>query len=652
MKMFPPKQTQSHHTLHECDIAPGSRYAATHHWLRRIVFMGCICATVSVPAQAPLDLTHTLLAASPVALPQAEPSLAPIATQPSRNTGVVSSAAAAGSSAALADALAAAAIPSVPALPAPNAKGASLPELPADGYWIESAPINELFQYLARYADLQFFNNNELSDPRYNVTGHLKLTDPIRQMEDLAIAYGLTVYRQGQTVHLMNEAQMSRLPVEFMSYQLKYLRGAGSPRGSSSGSDAAGGGAAVADFEKLKGIIKPMLTRDVGQIEFEEKTNTLLVTDNNVKLKKVREVLETLDIAKKQIAINVRILRVRKSKASNVGVDWSAALGGGPGAGVPINISQSLNALFNLPDVKTFAAGLTSVDNRGQGIVFDAMRVQAILRALHEHDLVSQESCPTVITEDNEQGIISFVDRFPVITSTVTATSAGQSTTDKVRYKIDEEDASSVDKPDKSREIGVTLSVTPTILPDGTVRMRLRPRVANVVEVVTGKSGNSFPRVSESTVEGISRIPNGQSLFLGGFYDSNEKQGSKKVPVLGSIPLVSHLFSSKSKTNEQISLVFIITPTVYDASSTRETDAVSKKIRTNSGFNRTNSNGLASPLLPDSNATNEYLPLPSDSIEPKAEPKSKKSTKTPAKPAEKDSAPPRAIPVLPPGLRR
>jgi type II secretory pathway component GspD/PulD (secretin) len=507
----------------------------------------------------------------------------------------------------------------LPALipPAP-AKGTGLPELSLSGYWIENSPINELFQYLARAAELQFFNNNELTDPRYLVTGHLKLTDPIVQMEELALVYGLTVYRQGNTIQLMTDQQLSRLPVQFMAYQLRYLRGAGSARVSSSGGDASGA-AVGADFEKLRTIIKPMLTREGGQIEFEEKTNTLLVTDNNVKLQKVREVLQMLDQPKKQIVINVRILRVRKSRATNVGVDWSAALGGSAGAGVPLNISQSLNGLFNLPDTATLSSAGTTVANNGQGIVFDAIKVQAILRALKERDLVTQESCPTVITEDNEQGIISFVDRFPVITSTVASTAAGLSTTDKVRYKIDEEDASSVDKPDKSREIGVTLSVTPTLLPDGTVRMRLRPRVANVVELVTGKSGNVFPRVSESTVEGISRIPSGQSLFLGGFYDSSEKGGNKKVPILGSIPLVGGLFSSRNKSAEQVSLVFIITPSVYDASSRTETGVNNNKVRTNSGFNRINPLGEPTPVLPDPSAANGYLPLP-------AEPAPKKRT--------------------------
>lgn len=612
MKISHPQQTQSLRPTREAAVQPRPTIAPHKPSRRGFIYIGYICSAMGLAAEDRSNNASPLVAAGSFGSSSSQnPPTGPSETAPAISSPQVPVATVEEADLEPSPALGQPpTLPSIQAISQANPKGSSLPDLPDDGYWIENAPINELFQYLARSADLQFFSNNELNDSKYNVTGHLKLTDPIRQMEDLAVAYGLTVYRQGQAVHLMNEGQMGRLPVEFMSYQLKYLRGSSPSRGTSAGGDGSSSSAAPADFEKLKGIIKPMLTRDVGQIEFEEKTNTLLVTDNTVKLRKVREVLDMLDKAKKQIAINVRILRVRKSKASNTGVDWSLALGGGSGAGVPINITQSLNALFRLPDTAKLASAATQVDNNGQGMVFDPMRVQAILRALHEHDLVSQETCPTVITEDNEQGIISFVDRFPVITSTVTATSAGQSVTDRVRYKIDEEDASSVDKPDKSREIGVTLSVTPTLLPDGTVRMRLRPRVANVVEVVAGKSGNVFPRVSESTVEGISRIPCGQSLFLGGFYDSSDKQGSKKVPLLGSLPLVSHLFSSKSKTNEQVSLVFIITPTVYDASSVKGTELASRKIGENSGFGPKNSKELQAPSRETPRSANDSPPLP------------------------------------------
>lgn len=496
---------------------------------------------------------------------------------------------------------------------------ASLPTQPEEGYWIDNAPINEVFQYLARSAGLQYFYNNELNGPQYNVTGHLKLDDPRQQMEDLALAYGLFVYQQRSTLSLLSETQLTRLPVEIMSYQLKYLRGAPLNRSAVGKSDAgggeegdgggSGGEAASSDFEKLKAIIRPMLTPQVGLIEFEEKTNTLLVSDNSLKLTRVRKLLEEIDKAKPQIMVNVRVLRIRRNQGRHTGVDWSRSLGED---GTNITINQNLNALFNLPDISTITKSgslanpttdIEQTNTPGAGLVFNNIQVQAILRALEAADLVTQEACPTIITEDNEQGLISIVDRFPVITSDITSTAAGQNITDKVRYKIDSEDPSATEEPEKNREIGVTLSVTPTLLPDGTVRMKLRPRVAKIVELIPGRTSNVFPRVSESTVEAISRIPAGQSLFLGGFYDYSNSDGSNKVPILGTIPLVGKLFSSDMKKLEQVSLVFVITPRVYDASNPGAISETNWHVREYSGM-QPEDIGDASLLLPKSDWPN------------------------------------------------
>lgn len=511
-----------------------------------------------------------------------------------------------------------------------------LPTQPDDGYWIDNAPINEVFQYLARSAGLQYFYNNELNNPQYNVTGHLRLDNPRQQMEDLALTYGLTVYQQRSTVNLLTDTQLTRLPLEVMSYQLKYLRGAplnrsGAGTSSTTGAGAGGGGgeggasgaeAAASDFEKLKAIIRPMLTREVGQIEFEEKTNTLLVTDNTLKLERVRKLLEQVDKAKQQIMVNVRVLRIRKNVGRQVGVDWSRALGE---TGTSITMTQSLNALFNLPDLSTLTrAGdpdsldttLDQVNTEGAGLVFNNLQVTAILRALDAADIVTQEACPTIITEDNEQGLISIVDRFPIITSDISNTTAGQNITDKVRYKIDSEDPSATEEPEKNREIGVTLSVTPTLLPDGTVRMKLRPRVAKIVELIAGRSSNVFPRVSESTVEAISRIPAGQSLFLGGFYDYSNSDGGNKVPVLGTIPLVGKLFSSDVKKLEQVSLVFVITPRVYDASSPAELPEINWHVREYSGMAPEDVGAAAPALLPDPAWPQRSTPPPAKQTAP------------------------------------
>jgi hypothetical protein len=132
--------------------------------------------------------------------------------------------------------------------------------------------------------------------------------------------------------------------------------------------------------------------------------------------------------------------------------------------------------------------------------------------------------------------------------------------------------------------------------------MKLRPRVAKIVELVAGRgsngtSGNVYPRVSESTIEAISRIPAGQSLFLGGFYDYNNNEGNNKVPLLSSIPGFGRLFGSEEKKLEQVSLVFVITPQVYDASMEGEIEQMNQRVGDYSAMPPGAASGLA-PLLP------------------------------------------------------
>ena len=144
-----------------------------------------------------------------------------------------------------------------------------------------------------------------------------------------------------------------------------------------------------------------------------------------------------------------------------------------------------------------------------------------MLRALAEGGLASQVSNPTLITEDNEQATISIIDRIPIITTTTTASvgrTAHRHRGGPLQNRRQSDKTIDTD-PDKHREIGISLVVTPTLLPDGTVRMKLRPRSAQIVETGSRASpGNEYPRVTESMVETLARVPDGYSLVVGGFY--------------------------------------------------------------------------------------------------------------------------------------
>ncbi len=482
-----------------------------------------------------------------------------------------------------------------------------------EGMWIRGARLNDVLQYLARMGDFQFFHNSDLDAPNYMVTGHLRDGDPFKQMEELGMMYGVNIYQKGSTVYAMTNAQLSQLPTKPFQYNLRYLR--------------------PTDIEQIKSILQTMLTPGTGIIEYEPKTNTLLIIDNEQKVDLVKEILADMDKPKRQIVIETRILRINTNSSNKIGVDWSSVLG----EGLTFEAEESLNALFGLPDSdlvtevvtqtnslltgnntsRTGASSFSIVEGasllngvldgdttgsatynqtgentfentRNQGsdgssitsqaiaatgsnLVLTPLQLSATLRALNAGGLAQQESSPTLITEDNEEGLISIIDRVPIITSTVSETTTGQITSDEVRYRIDPDDPTISDDPKNTREIGVSISVIPTILPDDTIRMALRPRSAQITDYIVGRSGNVFPRVNESSVDTIARIPNGSSLLIGGFYEEVEGSQETKVPILGDIPGLRFFFSSKEKTKNHTSLIFVVTPKLYEPASTPET---------------------------------------------------------------------------------
>ncbi len=432
------------------------------------------------------------------------------------------------------------------------------------GFLIKDANINDIFQLLARRAGKQYFHNNQINTDDFLVTGHLNGdTSPLKQMEELAFQYGLRMYVKGNTVYAMRDDQLDKLPAKEWTYQLRYLR--------------------PTDIEQIRALIQPLLTAGRGIVNFEPKTNTIVIIDTMHHIESVERVLKKIDQPKGQIVVEVKILNVNSTADVRAGVNWSTSLGA---SGVSVDIVRSLNSVFGLGTSFAGAAitgGSTeTVAANTSNIILTPLQLSGVLRALNEGNLVTQKSNPVVITEDNERAIISLIDRVPIITSTVNNTGNGISnTTDEVRYTVDESDST---EPETTREIGVTIAVTPSLLPDGTIRMNMRPRNAQIVENITGASGNVYPRVSESTIQSIARIPDGNSLIVGGFYGETKANAKTKVPLLGDVPVLRFFFKSKETNREASSLVFVVTPTSYDPACVNSTRKTTNRINAAAAF--------------------------------------------------------------------
>jgi type II secretory pathway component GspD/PulD (secretin) len=432
-------------------------------------------------------------------------------------------------------------------------------------YSLDNYPLNDLYQYLATQAGLQYFHSAVLD--QFKVTGQLfKGGDPLENMRELALQYNLVLYQRGRTIYALTQDQIVDLPQQEFRYELKYLH---------------------PTPDEVQQLLSRFLSSDRASVTFEPKVNTIVVMDNESAIRRISTFLNTVDRPKHQISIQVRVLSINNTASKGTGIDWSNTLGPN-GLSLNATAQANLNSLFGFDPTATWKAITNQGNNSAPGtptstsVTVGPVTVNAILRALYGNDRVSIENAPLVVTEDNEPANVSVVTRTPIVTSTVTVSNGVTNVANQVRYQIDEKDKT--DPPQDRREIGTQLAVTPTILPDGTIRLLINGTVATQVgsqsvSVGGGASPNVFPIINESHIANLARLPAGYSLILGGFINESMTEARNKVPILGNIPLVGYAFRSKNYIKQRTNLVFIITPTAYDAKSPQQAVGINEKNR-------------------------------------------------------------------------
>ena len=115
---------------------------------------------------------------------------------------------------------------------------------------------------------------------------------------------------------------------------------------------------------------------------------------------------------------------------------------------------------------------------------------------------------------------------------------------------------------------GISLDVTPQIDNDGSVLLHVHPAVIDVTEenkeITNGSSTVSLPLATSSIRESDSviRAQDGDVVVIGGLMKSNTLDRTSKVPFLGDVPALGHLFRNTTQYTEKTELVILLKPTV------------------------------------------------------------------------------------------
>ncbi len=310
---------------------------------------------------------------------------------------------------------------------------------------------------------------------------------------------------------------------------------------------------------------KPLIS-DRGSVSLDERTNTLLVQDTQEKIDEIRRLVATLDIPVRQVLIESRIVVVNDDFSRDLGVrlglthvrenssDGLIAISGSGEASNTI-VGSALDNLQNTgqPFPVEIPTGNATFENRynvnvpvtnpagrfALAILDSDYLVDLELSALQAEGRGEIVSTPRVITANAKEASIEQGVEIPF----QEASSSGATTT-------------------QFKKAVLALRVTPQITPDDRIIMDLEVSQDNVGEEVPSATGGFVPSIDTRNVITQVLVNNGETVVLGGVYETEEREVYSKVPILGDIPGLGYLFRSSQKVANKSELLIFVTPKI------------------------------------------------------------------------------------------
>jgi type IV pilus assembly protein PilQ len=309
------------------------------------------------------------------------------------------------------------------------------------------------------------------------------------------------------------------------------------------------------------------LLSDRGSVGIDDRTNTLLVQDTAERLQDIRRLVQTLDIPIRQVLIESRIVVVNDDFSKELGIRFGATaynqnstdgatVISGSGGGTDTMISSITDNLGNSGTI--FPVELPSLTDRynvnlpignpagrfSLAVLETEYLVDLELSAMQAEGRGEIISTPRVITANQKEARIEQGVEIPYQESA----SSGATTT-------------------QFKKAVLSLTVTPQITPDNNIIMDLLVSKDNVGELTPSATGGFVPSIDTRTVETQVLVRDGQTVVLGGIYETETRETISKVPFLGDLPGIGVMFRSRSDISNKSELLIFVTPRILNEGS-------------------------------------------------------------------------------------
>lgn len=269
--------------------------------------------------------------------------------------------------------------------------------------------------------------------------------------------------------------------------------------------------------------VKPSISAD-------DEMNALIVVALVHDIKKIKELVKTLDTPRQQVYVKATILEINDGKAKNIGFDYGNA---GPG------ILALATSHVKSQGVEISEAFQKAIDEKSaaflSGIGLNLLESKGVAETLSE---------PTILCINNKASDIYVGKTISIQTASNTQTAGGTINS----YK--------------RQDVGLSLTVKPRISSENQVTLEISVQLENLGQT----DGNGQPTTTKSRIKTISIVKNGEPVVLGGMTRKDESRDEAAVPFFSKIPFLGRLFRNNSDSNAKQNLLIVITPYIVKSS--------------------------------------------------------------------------------------
>ena len=310
-----------------------------------------------------------------------------------------------------------------------------------------------------------------------------------------------------------------------------------------------------------------------------EGANALVISAPPDVQRSLSEVIRKLDVRQEQVLVEAIIVEISDNAAKQLGVQF--LLAGTGGSSVPFAVTNYSNSAPNLLAIAgaigareldrtqtTTSDGVTTT-GRTSSSAGDALEKAAVnsllgvtgslfgfggeigndalfgavINAVKSDTASNVLSTPSIMTLDNQEARILVGQEVPMTTGEALSPNF-----DNAFRTVQRQD------------VGVQLEVKPQINAGGAIKLFLRQEVSSIAGPVA--TGSADLIINKREIETTVTVDDGDIIALGGLIDENERRTIEKVPLLGDIPVLGEIFTSRSRSRTKTNLMVFIRPTI------------------------------------------------------------------------------------------